>query len=490
MKKSGPILEVPDEYRHYFSPRGERSNSNVELPPPVSYSGGLDPLTTPLTRRQASHLLRRAEFGSTPERRAELTGQDASGAVRRMVNGAKTKPPTPPPAWHRRFPPWGGTTAERQRYFDVQEEWFDGIAGRWIKHMITGGLREKLMLFWHDHFATERATYFFSIMAWQYLHVLDKHALGNFREFVLRIGLSTAMLVYLDGRLSTKESPNENYARELLELFTMGQFDKYGQTNYSQDDIVEASRALTGYTVDYGDFTARYALVRADVQEKTILGRTGYFNFGDVHRLIFDERPTQVADFIARKLYSFFVYVTPNEQVVAEMADLFVEHNFEIAPVVEALLQSSHFYSEEVMGTEIKSPASLYVGLFRDMGDVVPTLYGLTLSRWQMGDLSQRLLNPPNVAGWPGYRSWITTATLPDRWEKQQFVMRGAVLEFKMDIVALARRLVDPEDPLAAFKVPVALAEHFLAVPLEEIEFDAPLDFGAICTPSPYRMKF
>jgi len=472
------MLEVPEEYRHYFALRGKRVPASKELPPPAALSGGLEPLTTPLTKRQVAHLLKRSEFGGTPERRAELSGREAPDVISRMVIGAKAQPVPPPPTWRATYPPWNRSAAERQRYFDLQEEWFDELIGTWITQMVRGGLREKMMLFWHDHFATERGTYFFSIMAWHYLLLLNQHALGDFRAFVLQMGLSPAMLVYLDGRLSTLESPNENYARELLELFTMGQYDKDGRPNYTQDDIVEMSRALTGYTVDYGDFTSRYALERADQSEKTILGRTGRFNFGGVHQLIFEERPRQIAEFIARKLYSAFVYVTPNEEVVEQMADIFVGNDFEIAPVMEALLQSRHFFSEEVMGTEIKSPVALYVGLFKDMGEKVPTPWGLTLARWHMGELSQRLLNPPNVAGWPGYRSWISTSTLPDRWEKQEFLLRGAVLEYRLSGLDVARKLVDPDDPLAAFKVPVALAEHFLSVPLEEMEFDAPRDFS------------
>ena len=478
LKNSGPILEVPEEYRHYFAPRGKRTTVNAELPPPAGLSGGLEPLSAPLTKRQVDHLLRRAEFGGTPERRAELLGQEVSGAVTRMINGAKTKPVPPPPSWRATYPPWNRPAAERQKYFDIQEDWFDELIAMWIKQMVQGGLREKMMLFWTDHFATERATYFFTIMAWQYLTVINEYALGNFRDFVLQMGLSPPMLVYLDGRLSTRESPNENYSRELLELFTMGQFDKDGQPNYTQDDIVEMSRALTGYTVDYGDFTARYALQRADTAEKTIMGRTDRYNFGAVHQLIFDARPQQIADFIARKLYKTFVYVTPNEEFVGQMADMIIRKDFEIAPVMEALLKSSHFYSDEVMGTEIKSPVALYVGLFKDMGEKVPTARGLTLARWHMGDLSQRLLNPPNVAGWPGYRSWISTSTLPDRWEKQEFLLHGAVQEYHLSAVEVARKLVDPEDPLAVFKVPVALAEHFLNVPLEDMEFDSPRDFS------------
>ena len=478
LEPDGPILEVPEKYRHYFAPRGDRLAATYELPPPASVAGGLQPLDAPLTKRQVNHLLRRAEFGGTPDWRAELVGQQSSGVVTRMINGAKTKPAPRPPKWRATYPPWNRSAAERQQYFDLQEEWFDELIGTWITQMVRGGLREKMMLFWHDHFATERATYFFSIMAWHYLAVLNEHALGNFRDFVLQMGLSPAMLVYLDGRLSTLDSPNENYARELLELFTMGQFDKDGRPNYTQDDIVEMSRALTGYVVDYANFTSIYALSRADTSEKTIMGRTERFDFGGVHQLIFDERPKQIADFMARKLYKAFVYVTPNEEVVEQLTDTIIQHDFEIAPVMEVLLQSAHFYSEEVMGAKIKSPTAMYVGLFRDMGDKVPSPRGLTYARWHLGELSQRLLNPPNVAGWPGYRSWISTSSLPDRWEKLQFLMNTAALDYNLNPVELARNLVDPEDPLAVFKVPVALAEHFLAVPLEEMKFDSPRDLS------------
>ncbi len=473
-----PVYEVPRRFRHVFAKRSPKAKLAPALPPPLKVSAGLEPLNAPLTRRQAGHLLRRAAFGAPAEKRTSLVGQLASDAVRKMMNGERLKPSPPAPLWNTHYPPWQGSDAELRHYNELQFDWYVELTSSWIAQMIRGGLREKLMLFWHDHFATERDTYFFTIMSYRYLALINRYALGNFKTFVILMGLNPAMLVYLDGRLSTRINPNENYARELLELFTMGQFDRNGQPNYTQEDIVEISRALTGYRVDYGTFSAHLVSNRADHSQKTVFGRQGRFDFGGVHTVLFEERTEQIADYICRKLYTEFVYVTPHEGVVAQMADLFVRNQFEIAPVVEALLCSAHFYSDEVMGAQIKSPVQLYVGLFKDMGNSVPTELGLRKARYSMGLLSQRLLNPPNVAGWPGYRSWVSTSTLPERWQQLEYVLNGSVREYRLSAVELARELVDPHDPMAAFKVPVAMAQHLLSVPPSEIAIDAPPDFA------------
>lgn len=478
MSQTDPVYEVPQRFRHLFAKRSPRDQTVQQLPPPLSVNAGLEPLDTPLTPRQAGHLLRRTAFGGTAERRASLVGQTASSVVEKMVNGARLKPQPPAPVWNTHYPPWQGTEQEIRRYNDLQFEWYVELTSSWIARMLKGGLREKLMLFWHDHFVTERATYFYSIMSYRYLALISRYALGNFKDFVVLMGLEPAMLVYLDGRLSTRISPNENYARELVELFTMGQYDRHGQPNYTQEDIVEISRALTGYRVNYGTFTRYLSENRVDRTHKTVFGRQGNFDFGGVHNVVFEERATQIADFICRKLYTEFVYVTPHEGVVAEMADLFLQNDFEIAPVLEALLRSAHFYADEVIGAQIKSPAQLYIGLLRDMGEAMPTVRGLRRTRVNMGQLSQWLLNPPNVAGWPGYRTWVSTSTLPIRWQQMDYLLQGSIRDYYINPVQLARELVDPSDPLAAFKVPVAMAEHLLAVPPSEIAFDAPPNFA------------
>ena len=461
--------ELPERVKQRMRPRGAWPDTaaakSTDLPPPLSISAGLEPYTEPLDRQQAAHLLRRTSFGASADRLDQLIGMPGNEAAALLVDEALAAPMPGRPAWASSYPPWDAPEDVQNEYFDRQFPWFEEYAVEWIEEMYHVGLREKLTLFWHDHFATEWGTYFFSIMTYQYVSLLRQHALGNFRDFVVQMGLNPAMLVYLDGQSNTGEEPNENYARELLELFTMGQFDGQGNANYTQRDIVELSRALTGWYVDYGDFTARYDFYRTDTGEKEIFGQRGRFDFGSVHTMIFEQRARQIAEFIARKLYVEFVYITPDEAVVAEMADLFLASDFEIASVVRALLQSAHFFDVQAMGAKIKSPVALFVGMLKETGERILNEEAFHQMHYSMFNLGQGVLEPPNVAGWPGYRSWVSTSTLPARWEEMDYYLNHGLVKYLVNIVPLAEKLVDPDDPMAPFKLPVLLAEHFLAVP-------------------------
>jgi len=448
-----------------------------DLPPPLAIPAGMAPQSASLSRIEVGHLLRRTGFGSNVALREAYVGMQPTEAAKRLVDEARAQPPPAPPAWANEYPPWGGTAAERRQYADKQFAWFRELITTWIRTMMRGGLREKLTLFWHDHFATERDTYFFTIMAFDYLTLLRENALGNFKDLVVKVGINPAMLVYLDGRLSTRQEPNENYSRELLELFTMGQYDRAGQPNYTERDVVELSRCLTGYQVDYNDFSAHLTWGRTDRGEKELFGRRGKFNFGRAHEVIFEERRRQIAEFMAAKLYSEFVYVTPHPDMVEALADLFESTDFEIAPVVQALLASEHFFAAATAGARPKSPTEILIGLLADVSTDVPDEVMLRYIRREMVTTSQNLLNPPSVAGWPGYRSWVSSSTLLSRWQTINHMLTNP-FDFRLSPVKLARDLVDESDPLAVFKVPTALAEHLLAVPLEALVLDAPENFS------------
>ena len=478
MSQLGPVYELPRRYRRLCKERGQPpANDLNHYPPPLATTAGLSAHSAPLTLPQAGHLLRRTGFGSDAPLRKSYVGMSPLDAANRIVDEALNQAPPPPPSWANHYPPWGGTDAQRRQYNNMQFQWYVELTGSWVRRMTEGGLREKLTLFWHDHFATERDTYFFTILALDYVSLLREHALGNFKEFVVKVGINPAMLVYLDGRLSTRQEPNENYSRELLELFTMGQYDRNGGRNYIEKDVVELSRCLTGYQVDYADFTSHLTWGRTDHGTKELLGRTGNFNFGAAHNVIFEERGRQIAEFIAAKLYSEFVYVTPHPETVTQLADVFLDSGFEIAPVLRALLSSEHFYAAATMGARPKSPSETLIGLLNDVGMDVPDDASTNFVRRQLQLMSQSLLNPPSVAGWDGYRSWISSSTLLARWEAFDTMFANSYA-YRLNPVGLARELVDEADPLAVFKVPVALAEHILSVPLDILVLDAPENFA------------
>jgi len=282
----------------------------------------------------------------------------------------------------------------------------------------------------------------------------------------------------LNGKQNRAGAPNENYARELLELFTMGPFDAQGNENYTQRDIEEIARALTGWVVRKTELSVLFRPNRFDDGQKTFFGRTGPWGYDDVIDILFEERADQIAAFLARKLYVAFIYAAPDESLVAELAQVVLDHNFEMAPVVSALLGSAHFFDDQVVGARVKSPTELLVGLLRDLDAAPPPKIMNNLWRYSER-LGQEVLNPPNVAGWPGHHAWLTTTTFVQRRSYLDQFLRQLDRNDALDLVALAEKLHDPDDALAAFTLPVALAQHLLSVPLDLLDLPtANLDFA------------
>ncbi|MBX2821723.1 MAG: DUF1800 domain-containing protein [Rhodothermaceae bacterium] len=474
----------PKQFDSYFKPRGEKpepvNSSAWKTSPTVQLTSGLAPYEPALTFEDTQHLLRRAQFGSTVDRAQLHVGKTASDLVDELIDAALSAPLPEPPHWHNAYLPEDGQSEEVfDAYFRNNNQWGNQYATDWFKAIYFDGLRERMALFWHDHFVTERETYFFAPMMYQYATLLRSRALGNFKDFVLAITLNPAMLVYLNGNQNVRQEPNENYARELLELFTMGQYDAQGNANYTQFDIIEFSRALTGYYVDYRDFSTQWGQNRYDGGQKVLFGETGQFNTQKAINHIFETRAEQVAAFICRKLYVEFVHNVPDEAFIQELAQVFINNDFEIAPVMRALLKSERFFDGALRGARIKSPVAMLVNMLHQINFELETPEPYEALYWKSSDLGQRLFQPPNVAGWKGYRNWITTATLPSRWELIEQLLQGDLTGYITSIVPIARALIDTEDPHHVFKLPVAIAQHFMAVPVDNLGFEAPtVDFN------------
>ncbi len=449
--------------------------------PPLDVKAGLETFGAPLDRLRAAHLLRRTGFGAAPDQVAALTGMDAEDAIDVLVDEALGQALPDPPVWADEAVP----RDRRQRdevYIPANNEWLLELRRDLFMGMFFGGLRERLTLFWHNHFVTELEGYFFlAVYAHRYVNTLRTHVLGNFKDFVHAAGLDPAMLYYLNGTQNNVSEPNENYSRELLELFTMGQFDGQGNENYTQQDIEEIARALTGWVADPFTLTVQHVNAFFDGGQKTIFGRTGNFGYDDVIDLLFEERPRQIAEFVCRKLYREFVYAAPDEALVAELADVFVANDFELAPVVRALFKSAHFHDEQVIGAQIKSPVTMLTGLLREIHfESPPDNLFVFLDRFAYF-MEQRVLDPPNVAGWEQHHAWLNTTTLPIRWLVSEYLVYGSRNQQPVDLVPLSEMLlsaldkaVDPADPASVFALPLALAEHLLPVPVETLDINAP----------------
>ncbi|WP_257669927.1 DUF1800 domain-containing protein [Parapedobacter tibetensis] len=261
-------------------------------------------------------------------------------------------------------------------------------------------LREKLALFWHGHFACRSNNAYFHQ---QLLHRIREHALGNFGTLLQKVGQSAAMLQFLNNQQNKKRHPNENFAREVMELFTLG------RDNYTETDIKEAARAFTGWSFDQsGEFVFREQV--HDQGRKTIFGKQGNFKGEDVLELLLEREET--ASFIAGKLYRYLVNDTPHPEHVAWLSKRFHQGNYELLPLIEDILTARWFYEDANMGNLIKSPVELITNTRRLLNLNIETPNSLIQLQRNLG---QWLFHPPNVAGWPSGTDWIDSSSLVAR---------------------------------------------------------------------------
>ncbi|MGB2995469.1 MAG: DUF1800 domain-containing protein [Ferruginibacter sp.] len=286
----------------------------------------------------------------------------------------------------------------------------EGIASlnlMWLDTMINSEaqLREKMSFFWHGHFATRVINSYFQQ---ELLHIIRENALGNFGELLRSVSKSPTMLQFLNNQQNKKSHPNENFAREVMELFTMG------RGNYTEDDIKEAARAFTGWGFNMqGEFVFRRQF--HDEGKKTVLAKSGNFDGDDVLTILLSKRET--AEFITRKIYRFLVNDNVEESRVKSLAADFYDSGYEILPLLHSMVTSDWFYDEKNIGSKIKSPIELLAGIRRYLPMRLDNDEAQMLFQKVLG---QVLFYPPNVAGWPGGMSWIDSTSLMVRLQVPQ----------------------------------------------------------------------
>ena len=324
-------------------------------------------------------------------------------------------------------------------------------------------LREQMTLFWHGYFTSASSKMFAVTQAfYQQNQTWRKHALGNFRDFLEAVTLDPGMLIYLDMEESNKDNPNENYARELLELFSLG------VGNYTEKDIREVARAFTGWTLDApkgfvkpdrptNPETARsmrrdglvptFVPERHDAGEKTIFGKTAKYGVKEVLDLIVQQ--PACGRHVARRMIDYFGAYDPSGTLKARMAAAFVDNAYELRPMLKVLFTSPEFYALETRGNRVKSPIRLLVGACRELeleGDFTPSLAQAIVP------FGQELFNPPTVKGWPGGGEWITATTLSLRQRLPEVLLDGKPLSGTESLGRIRGTLV-PRDAADAAKV-------------------------------------
>lgn len=341
-------------------------------------------------RYDAAHLLRRAGFGASEAAIERAAAEGLEATVQRLLT---QQPETDE---------FRATEAVlRRTAHDV-----DGIADLktwWLYRMryTANPLLEKLTLFWHNHFATSHA----KVRSVQHMaaqnDLFRRHALGSFRELLHGISRDVAMLIWLDGNANRKRHPNENFARELMELFSLG------EGNYTERDLIEAARALTGWHVRKDEFWFNRA--QHDFGSKTVFGTTGKLNGDDVVKLCLDK--PACPRFLAGKLLRRFVLPDPPTKSTDELAGRIRQHDFAMTPVLRELFTSELFFAPAARHAIIKSPLDLVIGTYRTL-EIQPDLRATARL---LAELGQDVFEPPSVEGWNGGRLWINSATLLQR---------------------------------------------------------------------------
>ena len=377
----------------------------------------------------AAHLLNRAAFGGTPEEIEAARKKGLTLAIKELVDVNADAANVPPPSWaHPRNireirmglrelkdNPAERKGKRRELRMMEGEETLD-LRRWWMDRMMNGPapLLEKMTLFWHGHFATSAQKVKDAYWMWLQNDTLRRNALGNFGGLVKNISRDPAMMIYLDLQQSRKEHPNENWARELMELFIVG------IGNYSEQDIRESARAFTGYRIDMTTQQFRFARFQQDSGNKTFMGRSGDLNGDDIIDVLV-AKPA-CAQFIGRKLWRFFVEDEPSNAIVDLVAGRLRAHNFEMRPVLREILGSEEFYSKRAMHSQIKSPVQYIVQTSKLLAAPLPSPLVTQNAMRQMG---QVLFAPPNVKGWDGGKAWISTSTLLFRYNFANYLING-----------------------------------------------------------------
>jgi uncharacterized protein (DUF1800 family) len=369
----------------------------------------------------ARHLLERAGIGARPVLLAELANLSHGEAVALFLIAAPIAAKTPTPVILADYVPFSrvNTMPEPERKnFQLER----GVALRswWVTEMLAAAtpaeqLRERMTLFWHNHFTSSLQKVKSAKLMLDQNTLLRRHALGDFGGLLHAVSKDAAMVVYLDSATSRKSSPNENFAREVMELFTLG------EGRYSEQDIKEAARAFTGWSIEHETGTFRWRPFQHDTEMKTVLGVTGRLD-GDAVLDILLQRP-ETAELITRKLWREFVSPTPDAVEVRRIAERFRSSGYDIRTALRELFNSRFFWALENRATLVKSPVDWVVGnaVAFDPEESRQNADRLALA---LRNLGQDLFNPPNVKGWPGGAAWINSSTLLARKQFAERLMR------------------------------------------------------------------
>ncbi|HEX7261041.1 MAG TPA: DUF1800 domain-containing protein [Luteolibacter sp.] len=392
---------------------------------------------------EAAHLLNRAGFGGSPSSIKALHALGRVKAVNFLIAPTEPLDAFPVPAWcndeqaladmrarveqrqamqksMRELSPEDADKLKRDANQEFQKENRQRsleAQGWWFRRLLEtrAPLREKMTLFWHDHFASSIQKVKQPVLMVRQNELFRRNAFGSFRDLTQAVLMDPAMMLYLDTQSSKKGMPNENFAREVMELFTLG------EGHYTEQDIREAARAFTGYQLNRMNGKVFHNKRQWDGGDKTVFGKTGPFTGKDIIAIVF-EKP-EAARFMTGKLWEFFVYEKPSAAALDALTAIFRKADFQIAPLLREIFLSREFYAEASIRSQIKSPIQYIIALLKQL-EIARPPSGFPINAEQQ--LGQVLFMPPNVAGWDWGQAWINTNTLLTRYNLAGFLTKGA----------------------------------------------------------------
>lgn len=428
------------------------------------------------------HLLWRAGFGPGIEQIDELKNKNIKTILQEMFREERFSPITyqTPDLEPLEYNDPKENAEQKRKLLKLHQQQNNELNFRFLEKLARSNeqLREKMGFFWHGHFATRINNPKFNK---QLLNTLREKSLGNFRDLLFEVSRSPSMLQFLNNQQNKKDHPNENFAREVMELFTMG------RGNYTEKDIREAARAFTGWGYDKdGNFIERKKL--HDTGTKTFLGKTGNFTGDDVLNIILEQKTT--AEFITKKIYTFFVNEKPDLSIIKNLSQNFYQSGYDIKKLMNEIFSSSWFYDKKNIGNRIKSPTELFAGMMRILPMEIQNPENIMVYQKLLG---QMLLYPPNVSGWPNGKSWIDSSTLmlrlqiPQIWSGLRPMEYAAKQDDDMDMgmksrEALNKSFKNPNMIIDWSKVDQALhnkkAEDYLIVNPDSLDMNIVKQFS------------
>ncbi len=430
---------------------------------------------------EIKHLLARTTFGPTLLQHQEVAMMSMNELLDHITSSLPADSPPLNVSEEDTSVPLGETWINVTDGFENNFLRLESLVSWWLGKVIDHpiNIKEQMTLFWSNHFVTEAGIVEEARIMYHYVNLLRENALGNFKALAKEITINAAMLAYLNGDGNEAGAANENYARELFELFTIGKGEQIGEgnyTNYTEEDVLAAARVLTGWKIDWLNADVYFDGAKHDTGDKQfsaafdnqIISNNGANEYEDLIEMIFAKKET--ARFICRKLYRWFVYYhideTVENNIIEPLATILVDNDYEVAPVIRKLLSSEHFYDMENRGCMIKNPLVFTANLIRQFEITFPEedqfiiQYNLWLFIYYIILLQEMNLgNPPSVAGWPAYyqepqfhRIWVNSATLPFKRDLTNFFALTEGYEedgfiMKMDPVTLVDKLSTPSDP-------------------------------------------